>query len=71
MTSHHRFIDTGERLILPSGQTATFISWRVRPVKRGDASQGQERIAVVFIDGLAERVEFSDRFMQRVRSCHQ
>lgn len=70
MTSH-QFIDAGDRLVLPSGQTATFIRWRARPIKVGDAGQGQERVAVVFVDGLAERTEFSARFMEKVRVCPQ
>ncbi|TCU93931.1 hypothetical protein EV686_11099 [Paracandidimonas soli] len=60
------YIENGSRLILPSGQTAKFVRWRVRPVKRGDAAQGEERVAVVRVDGLLEDTEFSVSFMRAV-----
>lgn len=66
-----KFLGAGERLVLPSGQTAKFVRWRVRPIKRGDAGQGEERIAVVRLDGLTEDTEFSAAFMERVTVCHQ
>lgn len=71
MTQHKQFIETGARLVLPSGQTASFVRWQVRLIKRGDANQERERVAVVRLDGLGEDTQFSERFMTRVQICRQ
>lgn len=63
------YFDLGAPVVLPSGQTGQFMKWRARPVVRGDASQGLERVAIVRLDGSNEPTEFSERFMELVKPC--
>lgn len=61
------FIQTGARVRLPSGTQGSFVRWTARAVSKDVPREERtfERVAVIRIDG--DLLEFSERFMQRVR----
>lgn len=61
------FIQVGARVRLPSGTQGSFVRWSARAVNKDvpRAERTFERVAVIRVDG--DLLEFSERFMQRVR----
>lgn len=66
--THSKFLEQGTKLVLPSGQRAVFVCWRVKLVQPGNPNLGQERIAVLRT-GCGNTLHFSERFMNKVRVC--